>query len=139
MARPLPTRDRSTRRLVLHPFRRRDAEPLIAAVHDSIEDLARWLPWAHRGYGRSDAIRFIRDSSAAWAEGRAYDFSIRASDRPKVHIGNVSVWHTSRRERAGEIGFVADGSVLPRASGASDRPLETGAVAARVEKLLGKG
>ncbi|MBU1492622.1 MAG: GNAT family N-acetyltransferase [Actinobacteria bacterium] len=105
MARPLTPRDRTTRRLVLHPFRRRDAEPLVAAVHDSIEDLARWLPWAHQGYGRSDAIRFIRDSTAAWTEGRAYDFAIEPATRPKSHLGNVSVWHTSRREQAGEIGY----------------------------------
>jgi RimJ/RimL family protein N-acetyltransferase len=105
MARPLTPRDRTTRRLVLHPFRRRDAEPLVAAVHDSIDDLARWLPWAHQGYGRSDAIRFIRDSTAAWTEGRAYDFAIEPPTRPKSHLGNVSVWHTSRREQAGEIGY----------------------------------
>jgi ribosomal-protein-serine acetyltransferase len=105
MARPLPTRDRTTRRLVLHPFRRRDAEPLVTAVRDSIDDLARWLPWAHEGYGRSDAVRFIRDSTAAWAESRAFDFAVRGADRPRVHLGNVSVWHTSRREQAGEIGY----------------------------------
>ena len=105
MPRPLPTRDRTTRRLVLHPFRRRDAEPLVRAVHDSLDDLTRWLPWAHRGYGRGDAIRFIRDSGAAWTEGRAFDFAIRSPEQPKAHLGNVSVWHTSRREQAGEIGY----------------------------------
>jgi len=105
MARPLSPRDRTTRRLKLHPFRRRDAEPLVAAVHDSLDDMVRWLPWAHQGYGRSDAIRFIRDSTAAWAEGRAFDFAIRFADQPKIHLGNVSVWHTSRRERTAEIGY----------------------------------
>ena len=118
MARPLSTRDRTTRRLVLHPFRRRDAEPLVAAVHDSIEDLARWLPWAHRGYGRTDAVRFIRDSGAAWTEGRAFDFSIRAADRPKVHLGNVSIWHTSRRERSGEIGYWVRSTITGHGIGA---------------------
>jgi len=105
MARPLPTRDRTTRRLVLRPFRRRDAEPLVAAVHESLDDLARWLPWVHQAYGRPDAIRFIRDSNAAWTEGRAFDFAIRTADLPKTHLGNVSVWHTSKREQAGEIGY----------------------------------
>ena len=105
MARPLTSRDRTTRRLVLHSFRRRDADPLISAVHDSLDDLTRWLPWAHQDYGRSDAIRFIRDSSAAWAEGRAFDFAIKFAGQPRTHIGNVSIWHTSRRERAGETGY----------------------------------
>ena len=105
MARPLPTRDRTTRRLILRPFRRRDAESLVTAVHESLDELARWLPWVHRGYSRPDAIRFIRDSNAAWTEGRAFDFSIRTADLPKTHLGNVSVWHTSKREQAGEIGY----------------------------------
>ena len=105
MPRPLSTRDRTTARLILHPFRRRDAEPLIAAVHESLDELSRWLPWAHDGYGRSDAIRFIRDSSAAWTEGRAFDFAVKPAGKGRIHLGNVSVWHTSRRERAGEIGY----------------------------------
>ena len=91
MARPLPTRDRATRRLVLHPFRRRDSDSLVAAVHDSLDELARWLPWAHDGYARGDAIRFIRDSNAAWAEGRAFDLRIHAAGAPKTHLGNVSL------------------------------------------------
>jgi ribosomal-protein-serine acetyltransferase len=105
MARPLSIRDRNTRRFVLRPFRRRDAEPLVTAVHESLDELARWLPWVHRGYSRPDAIRFIRDSNAAWTEGRAFDFTIRNPDRPKTHLGNVSVWHTSQREQSGEIGY----------------------------------
>lgn len=105
MARPPSTRSRSTLRFVLRPFRRRDAEALVEGVHDSLPELSEWLPWAHRRYGRSDAVRFIRDSMAAWSEGRAYDFAIRSRDDGRTHLGNVSVWHTSRREQAGEIGY----------------------------------
>lgn len=105
MTRSIPVGPRHTARLVLRPFRRRDADALVDAVRASLDELTRWLPWAHRDYGRSEAIRFIRDSNAAWAEGRAFDFSIRRRDDPRVHLGNVSVWHTSRRERAGEIGY----------------------------------
>ena len=105
MPRPLPTRDRTTRRLTLRPFRRRDADPLVEAVYESIAELVRWLPWAHAGYGRTDAIRFIRDSGSAWAEGRAFDLAIRSREDSRTHVGNVSIWHTSRREQAGEIGY----------------------------------
>ncbi|HSG79414.1 MAG TPA: GNAT family protein [Acidimicrobiia bacterium] len=101
----LPGRDRLTPRLVLRPFRRRDVEPLLDAVHASMPELRRWLPWAHPRYGRSDALRFIRDSSAAWAEGRAFDFAIRPQDEKGRHVGNISVWHTSRREQAAEMGY----------------------------------
>jgi len=105
MARSLSSRPRSTRRLVLRPFRRRDVDGIVEAVRASLPELSRWLPWVHSRYGRSDAIRFVRDSSASWVEGRAFDFAIRTPEAPDHHVGNVSVWHTSRRERAAEIGY----------------------------------
>jgi ribosomal-protein-serine acetyltransferase len=80
-------------------------DPLVKAVQASIPELSSWLPWAHPAYGRSDGLRFIRDSVAAWAEGRAHDFAIRTHDDGSTHLGNVSVWPTSRREQSGEIGY----------------------------------
>lgn len=111
---------------MLRPFRRRDTDALLEGVHDSLSELARWLPWAHRRYGRSDAVRFIRDSVAAWSEGRAFDFTIRGRDDGATHLGNVSVWHTSRRERAGEIGYWVRSTVTGRgiATEASGRVLQ---------------
>jgi ribosomal-protein-serine acetyltransferase len=105
VARSIPSVPRHTRRLELRPFRRRDAEALISAVGASIDELVQWLPWAHRGYGRSEAVRFIRESNSAWAEGRAFDFTIRWRDESRPRLGNLSVWHTSRRERSAEIGY----------------------------------
>ena len=105
MSRSISSRPRATPRLELRPFRRRDVEALIAAVSASFEELERWLPWVHSRYGRADALRFIRDSAAAWVEGRAYDFAIRRPEVPELHVGNISIWPTSRRERAGEVGY----------------------------------
>lgn len=101
----IPSSARRSPRLVLRPFRRRDVDSLVDAVRDSATELQRWLPWAHDRYGRSDAVRFVRDSAAAWTEGRAYDFALRGHEDADRHLGNVSVWHTSRRERSGEIGY----------------------------------
>ena len=67
--------------------------------------MSRWLPWPHPRYGRSDALRFIRDSQAAWEEGRAHDFALRSHHDGLTHLGNISVWPTSRREQAGEVGY----------------------------------
>lgn len=105
MSRGIPSQPRFTERLELRPFRRRDLDGLWEAVHDSWPELAVWLPWAHAGYGRAEALRFIRDSATAWAEGRAFDFAIRDRVDPAEHLGNISVWPTSRRERSGEIGY----------------------------------
>lgn len=105
MNRGIATRSLATPRLVLRPFRRRDVGSLTEAVTASIDDLVRWLPWAHRGYGKSDAMAFIRESMAAWREGRAYDFAIRGLDDPDHHLGNISVWPTNRSGLIGEMGY----------------------------------
>ncbi len=96
---------RHTPRLELRPFRRRDLDALVDAAADSLADLSKWLPWAHSGYGRRDALVFLRDSVSAWGEGRAFDFTIRYLDDPGFHVGNVSVWYTSRQSRVGEVGY----------------------------------
>lgn len=96
---------RFTPRLELRPFRRRDLDALVDAAADSLGDLSKWLPWAHSGYGRRDALVFLRDSVSAWGEGRAFDFTIRYLDNPGFHVGNVSAWYISRQSRVGEVGY----------------------------------
>jgi ribosomal-protein-serine acetyltransferase len=90
---------------MLRPFRRRDAGAIHDAVMDSIDDLQLWLPWASRDYSKSVSQHFIRDSIAAWAEGRAFDFTIRRREDPDRHLGNVSIWHTSKQNAVAEIGY----------------------------------
>ena len=95
---------RYTRRLVLRPFRRRDVGALHDAISVSLEDLQPWLPWVE-GYDRGVSQRFIRESVAAWAERRAYDFTVRTIEDPNRHIGNVSIWTTSAQNGIGEVGY----------------------------------
>jgi ribosomal-protein-serine acetyltransferase len=96
---------RRTPRLVLRPFRRRDVAPLHDAVLTSLPELSAWLPWAAAGYSKSVSQQFVRDSMAAWTEGRAFDFCLRRPEDPGRHVGNVSVWFTSRPNLVGEIGY----------------------------------
>ncbi|MBT8207687.1 MAG: GNAT family N-acetyltransferase [Acidimicrobiia bacterium] len=105
MPRMLPTYERRTPRLVLRPFRRRDADPMVESIQASLPDLRKWLPWAVGGYTRIDAIRYVRESVNAWNEHRAYDFAIRQPSDPDRHLGNVSIWWTSRQGAVGEIGY----------------------------------
>ncbi len=74
------------------------------AVHASLPELAEYLPWAIN-YQRSVTAQFVKDSIGAWASGRAFDFSIRTHDEDDRHVGNVSVWFTSRANSVGEIGY----------------------------------
>ena len=105
MAAALSPKPRYTPRLMLRPFRRRDATAIHEAVMASIDDLQLWLPWASRDYSRSVSQHFIRDSIAAWGEGRAFDFTIRKRDETDRHVGNVSIWHTSKQNAVAEIGY----------------------------------
>jgi len=105
MAPLLSPHSRRTPRLILRPFRRRDASAIHEAVEGSIDDLQLWLPWASRDYSKSVSQHFVRDSIAAWSEGRAFDFAIRRISDPDRHIGNVSIWHTSKQNAVAEIGY----------------------------------
>jgi len=94
-----------TDRLLLRRFARRDVESIHEAVDASLPQLAEFLPWAHASYNRTDAAAYVRDSMAAWKEGRAFDYAIRRLEEPGRHIGNISIWHISRLGRTAEVGY----------------------------------
>lgn len=100
----LSPRPRYTPNYMLRPFRRRDLAAVDEAVRASLTDLAMYLPWAV-DYSKNTTAHFIRDSAAAWAEARAFDFTIRDSDSPDRHLGNISIWWVSRPNLVGEIGY----------------------------------
>ena len=104
MATTIHSQPRYSRRLMLRPFRRRDVAALHEAIDVSINDLQAWLPWVE-GYDKAVSQRFVRESVAAWAERRAFDFTVRTLDDPQRHLGNVSVWHTSTQNKIGEVGY----------------------------------
>jgi ribosomal-protein-serine acetyltransferase len=105
MASQLSPHTRFTPRLALRPFRRRDAGAIHEAVKASIQDLQLWLPWASRDYSKSVSQHFVRDSISAWNEGRAFDFAIRRREDPDRHLGNVSIWYTSKQNAVAEVGY----------------------------------
>lgn len=102
---PTPPEQVETERLILRRFGRRDLNSLEEGVRSSLADLNEWLPWAHMDYTRDDAIAFVRDSIQAWREGKAFDYTIRGRDDLDRHLGNISIWQTSRTGRIGEIGY----------------------------------
>ena len=124
----LPTTPRYTPKLELRPGICRDLEPLLDAVGASLPTLNEWLPWAHMSYGRRDGLIFLRDSMAAWGEGRAFDFTIRSRENSDRHLGNVSVWFTSRPSGVGEVGYWirSDESGKGLATEAAARTIEIG-------------
>ena len=112
---------------MLRPFRRRDLTAVDEAVRASLPQLAQFLPWAV-GYNKNTTQHFIRDSATAWAEGRAFDFTIRDADSPNEHLGNVSIWWVSRPNSIGEIGYWIRSDATSRGVGteAAGRMLQVG-------------
>ena len=94
-----------TDRFVLQRFTRRDASTLDDAIRASLPELNQWLPWARMDYTSGDTTAFIRESIQAWKEDRAWDYSIRSHEDPPRHLGNISVWTTSKLGKIAEIGY----------------------------------
>ena len=101
----MPRPQLKTDRLILQRFTRRDASTLDEAIRESLADLNQWLPWARLDYTTSDTTSFIRESIQAWKEERAWDYSIRAIEDPKRHVGNISFWTVSKLGKIAEIGY----------------------------------
>lgn len=101
----MPRPKLETDRLILQRFTRRDAVTLDDAIRASLTDLNQWLPWARMDYASGDTSAFIRDSTQAWKEDRAWDYSIRILDDPGRHVGNVSLWTVSKLGKIAEIGY----------------------------------
>ena len=94
-----------TDRLVLQRFNRRDAATLDDAIRESLPDLNQWLPWARMDYNTADTSAFLRESTLAWKEDRAWDYSIRLTEDPQRHIGNISFWTVSKLGKIFEVGY----------------------------------
>lgn len=62
--------------LALHPVRECDTDRIYGAVRESIEELVRWLPWAHHEYARDDSLAWVSQCADGWRTGRDYSFSI---------------------------------------------------------------
>ncbi|MGH8944935.1 MAG: GNAT family N-acetyltransferase [Acidimicrobiia bacterium] len=92
-------------RLILQKFTRRDGPTLDDAIRVSLADLHQWLPWARMDYTTVDTTSFIWDSTQAWKEDRAWDYSVRMKDDPGTHVGNISMWTVSKLGKIAEIGY----------------------------------
>src|SRR5574337_302695 len=63
-------------RIVVRPYTARDVDATFAAVRESIDAIARWLPWCHAGYARDEAGAWIGKCVQDWAGGDNREFGI---------------------------------------------------------------
>jgi ribosomal-protein-serine acetyltransferase len=99
-----PTIELSNELVVLRLLREGDVDALFAAVEESIDELAQWMPWCSDGYTRDAALAFIRSQDAAWREGREYSFAI--TDRPSGDLlGGCGLNHLDWQNRRANLGY----------------------------------
>jgi RimJ/RimL family protein N-acetyltransferase len=68
----------------LRRFHLEDADELYDAVRESVDELARWLPWCHAAYSRDEAQAWVESRAAAWVQGQEYSFVICRADGDRL-------------------------------------------------------
>lgn len=98
--------------LLRHP-EKTDADQLFQAVHESIDELHRWMSWCSRDYSLADASSWIAGGAAARASRSAFEFVIVGDDgrivgvcglnqvRPENRLANLGYWIRSTACRRG--------------------------------------
>jgi RimJ/RimL family protein N-acetyltransferase len=62
--------------VTIRPWRLSDAPALVDAVRSSLPELTPWMAWCSEDYGEEPAVAFLRTTTAARSEGRAYEFVV---------------------------------------------------------------
>jgi len=63
----------------IRPYRPGDADALLAAAVESVDEISRWMPWCHPDYQRSDAEAWIGITIAARESSTMFDFAVLAN------------------------------------------------------------
>lgn len=63
-------------KVLLRCCRIEDAQEHCNAVHESIDELARWMPWASENYSLDDSCTWLKACSTIWDKGMEYNFAI---------------------------------------------------------------
>jgi RimJ/RimL family protein N-acetyltransferase len=65
-------------------WRMADAEALVEALHESVDEMNPFLPWCNRGYDMEDASRWLANQANAWDVGDSYTFCIEDTEEGRI-------------------------------------------------------
>jgi len=88
----------------LRPFVYGDAEPMYAAVNESMADLQPWLSWANGKFSTQDARQWVQSAIAQWDAGTYYGFVI-IDPATDWFIGSCSLGHINQLYRFCNLGY----------------------------------
>ncbi|QUC19133.1 uncharacterized protein UV8b_03374 [Ustilaginoidea virens] len=89
--------------LVLRRWSPSDAAALHSAASSSLDELARWMPWAADGYGREQAQGFLEFTAQAWDSASQLDYALVVDGQPSGSFGLMRA--RSGRADALEVGY----------------------------------
>jgi RimJ/RimL family protein N-acetyltransferase len=98
--------------VTIRPYEPVDAPELYAAVHESMAEVAPWMPWCHPGYSRNEAADWIEQTIVGHRAGTLFDFAILADGRfagacginridGANRVANLGYWIRTSRAGAG--------------------------------------
>ncbi|KJK25610.1 acetyltransferase [Burkholderiaceae bacterium 16] len=89
---------------LLRPFRYTDVPQFVAAVHESLDTVGKWLPWCHAGYTVRDAESWVDMCTENMGIGEAYDVGVFAPDGRELY-GGVSINQINRDYNFANLGY----------------------------------
>jgi len=89
---------------LLRPFRYADVPQFVAAVHESLDTVGKWMPWCHAGYNVRDAESWFDMCAESMSSGEAYDIGVFAPDGRELY-GGVSINQINRDYNFGNLGY----------------------------------
>jgi ribosomal-protein-serine acetyltransferase len=99
-----PAGELATERLVLRTPRRGDLADLDLAIHETLDELVRWLPWAQPGHSRADTRRYLRSARIARARRRAIELAIQSRHSGEL-LGMISLHRIDWLRRSAGMGY----------------------------------
>lgn len=65
--------------VTVRPYQYSDAPEIYAAVRESVDEIAPWMPWCHAGYELHEAEAWIQATVDGRESATMYDFAIIAN------------------------------------------------------------
>lgn len=91
-------------RILIRPLRLDDVDAVYGAVRESIEEVARWLPWCHPNYSRDETVAFINSLENPSSAEEVYSFAITDAQTGGF-LGGVGLNQINRVHQMANLGY----------------------------------
>lgn len=91
-------------KIFARPCRPRDAEAILAAVRESITELAPRAPWCPPDYSMSHCRPWLESRTAAWEQGVEFDFAV-FDENDRSFLGGCGLNEVNRVHNFANLGY----------------------------------